>query len=161
MRSENTQSASQSLAGLKFLFAAMILVLLGGALFLFVSIYERNQGKNTASVCQGDIDIPLDGEVIAFQKEVDTVTLLVNKDDGSQRFVVIDGCRGDIIRTITLQNGAQEQEEEYPQNFNGVEQENSVKEDVPPVVPHVVEEEKVDKEKLRRALENITVKDAK
>lgn len=101
---EMQQNITPNLRGLKFLFFAMILLLLGGALFLFVIIYERNQGKISTPVCEESLDVTLDGKVKKLLKEGNTFVLLTENSKEEQAITTIDGCQGKVLNKITIRH---------------------------------------------------------
>lgn len=93
-----------SLKALKLIFFAMMLILIGGAVFLFVSIYERNQVKTTSGQCvEGEIILPVEGEVQNMVVQGDIITVLTTSQKNIQHVLVMNTCSGKVMRRIVLQ----------------------------------------------------------
>lgn len=88
-----------SLKALRFIFFAMMLILIGGAIFLFVTIYERNK---TQGCRKGVLTLPVQEEAIAIHQEGRMLTLLTKPHNHRQRVTVFDTCSGKVTRRIVL-----------------------------------------------------------
>lgn len=84
----------------------MMLVLIGGALFLFVTIYQRNQVKTVLGGCSaGAMHLPVQDEVVQVTKDGDTLTLLTKVKNNKQQVLVVDYCTGKMVRSIHVYAG--------------------------------------------------------
>lgn len=103
MENNNPPVQEGSLRTVKAIFFAMMLVLIGGMTFLFVTIYKHNQSKTELLKCaESPLHLPISNKVIAIAQDGNTLTLLVNKGEGQQEIILTDGCKGNIIRRIVL-----------------------------------------------------------
>lgn len=96
-------SSESSLKALKLLFFAMMLILIGGAVFLFVTIYDRNQVKSAPHSCEnGTMTIPVRANIHQMSKDGDVITVLTEMKKNTQEIVVFNYCTGKIIRSVLL-----------------------------------------------------------
>lgn len=101
---QHDSSEVPSLKGLKILFYAMILILLGGVLFLFVTLKQQNQAKqsHTQKPCIRE-DIYhrniVGMNIVATHQENQTLILVLQRGD-AQAIRMIDLCSGEIIKSI-------------------------------------------------------------
>ena len=100
------KSEIPSLKGLKILFFAMILILLGGVLFLFVMLQQRNQAStiHTQKPCIGEeiyIPVAKGMKIVDTHKEGNILTLVL-QGASVQQIKIVNYCTAEILNTITL-----------------------------------------------------------
>lgn len=103
MDSTPPSSTEGSLKALKIIFFTMMLILIGGAIFLFVSIYKHNQSNTTSAHCiEGNIELPVQNEIVSVSRQGNIVTLLTKERRRMQEIILFDYCVGEVLKRVEI-----------------------------------------------------------